>query len=122
MKARLENTDDDKPAKMTTAERESRLYAVKPEVKGLQTNGVHDPAHCSIDLAAQMVASDVLVHLPLEKCPTREQGRKGAKIDAKFKKTKDVHAALASDYDLHNALVRRGLAVDMGNLSKYTTH
>ena len=44
-------------------------------------------------------------------------------MDAKFKKqTTGTTTTLASDLDLQNALIRRGLAMDMGSLLKYKNH
>ena len=38
------------------------------------------------------------------------------------KQAKDITATIASDYDLQNALIRRGLGMDMGMLLKYHNH
>ena len=123
LKAKLEATDADKPTTMTVAEREARRDATIPKTSGLMTDGVHDPAHATIDLAAAMMKNDIVTYLPLERCPSREDERKGMKIDPKLKsKNKDVDASLATDLDLQNASIRRGLAADMGGLFKYSNH
>ena len=126
LKNKLEATDDDKPKKMTVAERNARREATIPKTSGLDTQGVHNPAHSTIDLASQILQNDIVTHLPFEKCPSREMERKGDKSHERSFKSKkgddSVSNPMSGDLDLQNTLIRRGLAVDMGGLFSYKNH
>ena len=73
LKQLCERTDDSKAHQLTVAEREARRKRVMPATAGLDVEGVHDPAHCTQDLANQMLEDNCLQHIPWEKCPTRAE-------------------------------------------------
>ena len=54
LKNKVERTDDNKPHKMTLAERNARRDNISPKLSGLDLDGVHDPARFTIDLAFAM--------------------------------------------------------------------
>ena len=49
-----------------------------------------DVADSTVDIVAAMVDNDAIVYLPWEKCPTRSQERRGAKVDERWLVDHDI--------------------------------
>lgn len=134
MRQRLERTDHDLPRKVPTAEREARKEAIRRKLApGLVIEGELDPANCVIDRYVQQVEDNTVEWIPWEEVPKRDQELAGAPGRRKWiadhmgvvreKSVKpEVMADVGSALRISNALLRRGVALEVAGLMSFTAH
>ena len=133
MRSRIEQTDDDKPKKLSLPERESRLDRVKPKLNGLDLAGAHDVSESLVDLCAHIRNRQRLKYVPWEVCTTQAEENKGTrgrpewKPDAsgnikEYAGENNATTKSQTDFQLFNLMVRRGIGADMGGLMTFETH
>ena len=95
--------------------------------------GNYEPAHSVVDSFVAMLEESVLRVLPLSKCISREQELAMAKQDKQVvvlenhqlqvkAKSLENEASLSNELRVHNAMVRRGLAMDQAGLMNFAVH
>ena len=133
MRNRVEKTDEDKPRKMSVQEREARRQRVVPKLQGLDTENVHDPSDSLCNLAYGMYEDNRIKYVLWEKCTSNSDERKGITTVKQWKpdsngivketvtdKTPEIH--VQTGLDLHDAFIRRGIALEIGWVMTFKGH
>eukprot|EP00971_Amphidinium_carterae_P142723 2827257-Amphidinium_carterae.1 len=134
MKKRVES--EDRPTKLAPAELAERLSRIKTKLTGLSLEGSLEPSHALINKFAQMFEENTLRHIPWEALTSRtheaqglskDVGAKTVSADALgFLKVSHCDSALTvplgSDLRIEQALIRRGVAMDMSGLLDFHKH
>ena len=127
---------DDKPRKLAPEERKQRLLSLRKRLTGILVEGEFEPAHSVVDRYAHMFEEGNLKIIPWEQHVSRSQELRGETKDISVKSWKaDANgllressssdppsSALSSDMAMQQALVRRGLAMDMADLMDFAQH
>jgi hypothetical protein len=118
LKRKVDRAEDssEAPRKVPNLERASRFDRVKAKFSGMQLQTWHEPSHVLSDLASHMRETGVINYIPIEACTKRDAeicGRKSAAADI---------ADLSSDLKRKEALMRRGIAMDMAGLLSFEVH
>ena len=135
MRARLERTDEDTPRKLQLPERVARLDQLRNRYPGLTIEGELEFSYALLDRVIDQYEKNEVRYINLSDCTRRSQELDGEKVDHRLKvdirkadgslkiteEHVTIHAPLATDLEIRNALVRRALAYDAGNLITFTT-
>ena len=132
IKQRIE-TPDEVGRKLPPQEMDERLRKIREKITGFDISGDYEPAHSVVNAFAQMLDEAVLKVLPLSKCISREQELLSVKQDKQVvhlegqqlqirNKTSELTTELGNELKVHQAFVRRGLALEMANLGTYNVH
>ena len=81
LEARASRTTDSSPREMPLAERLTRLKRQRAELKGLEMDVRTEPGHALVDRIQAMLDAAQIVHVPPEKCISREDEINGAKSE-----------------------------------------
>ena len=135
IKQRIEGAEEGTSRKLPAHERDERMRRQARRVTGLQIKGDYEPAHSVVDAFVGMLEESVLKVLPLSRCISRDQELAQAKADKQVvvlenhqlqvkptPKTLTGEASLSNELRVHNAMVRRGLAMDQAGLMTFTVH
>ena len=132
IKQRVE-TPDDATRKLPAQEKDMRLKTMREKISGFEISGEYEPGHCVIDAFAAMLEEGALRHFPLSKCVSRELELMSIKSDKQVvllegqqlqvkMKTDELTSELGNELRVHQAMIRRGLALEMSNMGTYNTH
>ena len=135
LKLSVERTDDAPIKRLTQPERAERLAKQQARLIGLRIEGKLEPSDRLIDRVVSMYEENRLSYIELSKCTHKEQEVlvAGSKEDRQLSidatgnvKIKDkelkLEADLSSDLLVRQAMQRRGLAFDQGNILSYLMH
>ena len=135
LKLSVERTDDAPNKRLTQPERAERLAKQQARLIGLRIEGKLEPSDRLIDRVVSMYEANRLSYIELSKCTHKEQEVlvAGSKEDRQLSidatgnvKIKDkelkLEADLSSDLLVRQAMQRRGLAFDQGNILSYLMH
>ena len=134
LRRRLDRGDDDAPRPLPTAEREARRQRLQLRLGGLEISGELDPSPSLIAAAHGIYEADAVEYIPWEACTTfaQEAARKTAKrrgwaADASGVVKETANAVpptvtISTTHHLSNALIRRGLALELGLVMTYEVH
>ena len=134
LRARVDRTDEDKPRKMSLPERAARRERIKPKLGGLDLQGVHECSHALEDAFSHMRHETKVLQYPAwESCTTRSEENRGQKSAPEWKP--DAHGVIketkgestattkaATEYQLHNLFIRRGIAAETGGVMLFESH
>ena len=127
----IEQTDDSVPRKIAFAERASRMQAIKTALLGVNISGEFEPSHLLLDKACSMYEKNIVVYLEPSTCVSRTLEVQGAKQSRELSLEKgslvltnqdQLTSATDSEIKLHNALVRRGIALQFAKLMSHAQH
>eukprot|EP00435_Cladocopium_sp_Y103_P036446 s2670_g9.t1 len=132
IKQRIE-TPDDVTRKLPAQEKDQRLKVMREKITGFEIKGDYEPAHCVIDAFASMLDEGALRHFPLSRCVSRELELLSIKTDKQVvllegqqlqvkAKSSELTSELGNELRVHQAMIRRGLALEMSNLGTYAAH
>ena len=132
IKQRVE-TPDDAIRKLPAQEKDMRLKTMRSKISGFEITGDYEPGHCVIDAFAGMLEEGALKHFPLSRCVSRELELLSVKTDKQVvllegqqlqvrAKTDELTSEIGNELRVHQAMVRRGLALEMSNLGTYAVH
>ena len=132
IKQRVE-APDETVRKLPAQEKDMRLKTMREKISGFEIVGDYEPAHCVIDAFAAMLEEGALRHFPLSRCVSRELELLSVKTDKQVvlleghqlhvkAKTDDLTSEMGNELRVHQAMIRRGLALEMSNLATYSTH
>ena len=132
IKQRVE-TPDDTARKLPAQEKDMRLRTMRSKISGFEITGDYEPGHCVIDAFAAMLDEGALRHFPLSRCVSRELELLSVKTDKQVvlleghqlqvkAKSDELTSELGNELRVHQAMIRRGLALEMSNLATYATH
>ena len=134
MRRRLDRGDEHAPRPLPTAEREARRQRLQKRLTGLEIKGDLDPAPSLVTAAYNMYEADAVDYIAWENCPkySQEASRKTAKrlgwapdASGVVKETAQSVAptvTISTTHHLSNALIRRGLALEMGGIMTFEVH
>ena len=111
LKSRIERGDDEKPRKVPTLERASRLEDRRRRIVGVDISGPLQPAFCLIDAVSQQRDEGILKYLSADCCPSRDDELQLGK--------KTILADVSTDLKTRQALQRRSLAYDQLGIMSY---
>ena len=133
IKQRVEVADDTAPRKLPPQEREERQRQQLVRLPGLHIHGETEPANSLVDMFCQMIEQSCLRYVGLSHCVSREHELSAQRTEKQVLvlEKKEIHARpkhlelaadTSSELRVHNALVRRGLALDQAGLMSFETH
>ena len=133
IKQRVSGGSDSTNRKLTQPELSSRRSETKAKIKGVVLEGELDVSDDLINAFANMVTTQTLKYIPVEKSTKRELGIEGVTTDPLIVKDmagllKEVPGPTSQDADtstdlrIELALQRLGLAADMGYLMSFEKH
>ena len=123
LEARASRTSDSSPREMPLAERLTRLKRQRAELKGLEMDVRAEPGHALVDRIQAMLDAAQIVHVPPEKCISREDEINGAKSETKMslasdgsikitKQAENLRCETSGELKLRQCYLRRALAFD----------
>eukprot|EP00971_Amphidinium_carterae_P169754 3363358-Amphidinium_carterae.1 len=127
---------EDRPTKLAPAELAERLTRIKAKLVGLNLEGSLEPSHVLVNKYAQMFEESTLRHVPWEMLTSCTHEAQGLNKDSSTKtvatysfgflklSSSDVPLSvpLGSDLRIEQALIRRGVAMDMTRLFDFRKH
>ena len=133
LKRKVEQSSDDLPRRIPTAERQERRLVVERRLVGISLTGELDVSNRLLDAVIQLAEDNVLRYIPWEECTARALELNGVKKDPAWTTdtaghikaiavAKPLVANADSELKLHFALKRRGLAFEMGDLMQFELH
>lgn len=133
IRQRVESGGEAALRKLPAHERDERLRRIRQKITGFEIAGDYEPAHSVVDTYAHMIEEGALRILPLSKCISRDQELQANKQDKQLvllegqqltikDKQLDLKADLSNELRVHNAFIRRGLAMEMANLASFSVH
>lgn len=119
--------------KLPNVEREARLNIVKAQLTGLLIKGALEPGHSLIDVCASIHQNNEIKYIAPERCVSRVHEIMNQKTPTKqldipadtlvIKEHKEVPDAIAhSALQIHEAFVRRGVALLCADLVSHTNY
>ena len=132
IKQRIE-APDEAAKKLPAQEKDMRLRTLREKISGFEITGDYEPGHCVIDAFAAMLEEGALRHFPLSRCVSRELELLSIKSDKQVvtleghqlqvkTKSDELTSELGNELRVHQAMIRRGLALEMSNLATYAVH
>lgn len=128
----VEQRDDGTPKRIGTAERESRMNAIKAELGGLTIAEENEPSHALLERACQVHESNNLKYIEPAVCTSRAQEVQGGSKSKELSfeggslviKDKDdkLVAPTSSELQFLHAMTRRGIAFKFAKLMTYQQH
>ena len=134
MKTLVEQTDETPNRKLAAAERAERFSSQQKRLKGIIMQGQMEPGDSLVDLAVNIYESDRLRYISWENCVSREHeiltsSKKDAALtfdsNGNLKLSKRDHISpceVSSELQIKYCLIRRGLALEQGNILAYELH
>ena len=119
---------------MPAPERAHRLNDIQQSLPGLEIAEDLEPSDALVDkFAAMQEVTGALRYIPLHELGRRDQEAKGIKRESWWKPDSngalrqhlvnvEIDADVSTDYKLHRALLRRGVAMHMARLLNYQIH
>eukprot|EP00971_Amphidinium_carterae_P001261 24915-Amphidinium_carterae.2 len=134
MKRRAEQ--DDKPSKLAPVELNERLDRIRQKLGGLHWGSSLEPSHALVNKFCQMHEEGVLKYIAWEQLTSRSHEAQGLQRDVgtrlivtdssghlRFRTVDNkLSIPLGSDLKIEQALLRRGIAMDMACLLSFETH
>ena len=128
----VDQKEDGAPKKIGSAERETRMAAIRTELAGVMIVDESEPSHSLLEKTCQIFETNTLKYLEPAACTSRAQevqsGTKtkelafeGGSLIVKDKEDKLV-APTASELQFLNAMTRRGIAYKFARLMTYEQH
>eukprot|EP00435_Cladocopium_sp_Y103_P038542 s3318_g10.t1 len=132
IKQRIESPEDG-TRKLPAQEKDQRLRVMREKITGFEIKGDYEPAHCVIDAFATMLEEGALRHFPLSRCVSREHELLSIKTERQVvmlegqqlhvkPKGAELSSELGNELRVHQAMIRRGLALEMSNVATYSVH
>ena len=132
IRQRIEQPDD-ALKKLPAEEKDHRLQVLKSKITGFEITHEYEPSHSTIDAFAAMLQDGSIKILPLSKCISRDQELHSEKADKHVlhlegnqiqvkNQQHDLASDLSNELKVHQAFIRRGLALEMANLASYLQH
>jgi hypothetical protein len=133
LKAEHDPMSDPSSRKLPASERAARIEAQKARLQGMELTGALEVGHVVYDMFAGMMEANALKYVPPSKCISRTQEVTAAKANKEIKidssgvlhlKEGDIEkeCKTADSLELHQALTRRGLAMDLVGLMTFSAH
>lgn len=124
--------NEDVPRKVPTAERATRMQALKNRLGGLSVTGEHDPAHSLLDRACTMFDSNSLKYMDPASCISRAKEIQGTVKDRELtlekgslvlKSNEDkLSSPTDSEIKVHYAFIRRSIALEFAKIMSFEQH
>ena len=127
----LEQTDDSMPRKIAFAERTSRMNAIRAGLSGVSVTGETEPSHGLLDKACALFDKNVIAWLERSICVSRTLEVQGGKQTRELslekgslvlKNQDNLSSPTDSEIKLHNALLRRGIALQFAKVMSHSEH
>ena len=126
-------SDQSAVKKIPVVERETKMKAIRTKLCGLLIEGALEPAHCLLDLTANMHQINEVRYIAPERCVSRSHEVLTSKTPSKqldisaeslvVKEKTDVpDMAATSALQVHEALQRRGIALVFADLVQYQNY
>jgi hypothetical protein len=133
LKSEHDPTADPSARKLPASERSARIEAQKLRLQGMELVGALEVGHSVYDMIAGMAETNALKYIPPSKCISRGQEVTAAKAGKEIKidssgalhlKEGDIEkeCKTADSLELHQALTRRGLAMDLVGILTFSVH
>ena len=130
LKSRVEGPSEDKLRKLPVAERNARVDEQHKRLNGLIHTPQTQPANHCVDLVVDMLESNSLRYVPMNRWTSRAQELSLAKKDPAIQvdaegtikmgsKTPEATCEIGGAYALRQAFLRRSLAFDLGHLASF---
>ena len=133
MRTRVETTDEPRVRRVQLPERVQRMAELKARYPGLSIVGETEFSYSLFDKALDQYDKNELRFIPLDECTRRDQETEGLRRDIVLsievqrddslrmgREQIEPRAQVATDLQIRNALVRRGLAYDCAGLITFT--
>ena len=137
LKQRVGGSVADGPRRVTTAERRERFLKVERRLApGIVIRGELEPSERLIDRCIHIWDANTVRYLPLECCTKRAMEIRGVDKDPMWASVpdpttglmrlkqvvEDTSSPISSQFELIHALMRRALALEMGDLLSFENH
>jgi hypothetical protein len=133
LKSEHDPTSDPSTRKLPASERAARVEAQQKRLQGMELSGAMEVGHVVYDMLAGMMEANALKYVPPSKCISRSQEVTAAKANKEIKidssgvlhlKEGDLEkeCKTADSLELHQALTRRGLAMDLVGMMTFSVH
>ena len=130
LESRASRSGDSSPRELPLAERMARLKRQRAELKGLELDVKTEPGHALVDRIQAMLDASQIVHVPPEKCISREDEINGTKSESKLalsadgsikitKQAADLRCETSGELRLRHCYLRRALAFDQIGLASF---
>ena len=73
----MDQKDDGAPKRIGTAERETRMQAIRKELAGVMITDENEPSHALLEKACQVFETNTLCYLEPSSCTSRSQEVQG---------------------------------------------
>ena len=131
LEARASRASDTTPRELPLAERMARLKRQRNSLTELELDVRTEPAHCLVDRVQSMLDNSQVVHLPPEKCVSRQDEINGDKAEQKItfasdgslritKQAQQLRCETTGELKLRQCYLRRALAFDQVGLAGFT--
>ena len=128
----VDQREDSAPRKIGSAERETRMAAIRVELGGIDVSEENEPSHALLDKACQIHDNNSVKYLEPASCTSRSmEVQGGAKTkELAFEsgalvvrdKEDKTQAPTDTEMKLHFAMVRRGIAFKFARLMTFEQH
>ena len=130
LKSRVEGPSEDKVRKLPVAERNARIEEQHKRLTGLIHTPQTQPANHCVDLVVDMLESNSLRYVPMNRWTSRAQELSLAKKDPLIQvdaegaikvgaRAPEVTCDIGGAYALRQAFLRRSLAFDLGHMASF---
>ena len=130
LKSRVEGTADERVRKLPVAARNARVEEQRKRLTGLIHTPQTQPANHCVDLVVDMLESNSLKYVPMNRWTSRAQELSLAKKDPAIQvdaegaikvgsKAPEATCDVGGAYALRQAFLRRSLAFDLGHLASF---
>ncbi|CAL1140183.1 unnamed protein product [Cladocopium goreaui] len=128
----VDQKEEGAPKRIGTAERETRMAAIRVDLAGIMISDENEPSHALLEKACQIFETNTLRYLEPAVCTSRSQevqGRtktkelafEGGSLIVKDKDDKLV-APTSSELQFLNAMTRRGVSMKFARLMTFEQH
>ena len=131
LRQNIEQTDDSMPRKIAFAERNARMNTIKAALTGVSIKGELEPAHIVLDKACAIHEKNVVTYLEPATCVSRTHEVQGTKQTRELSLEKgslvlkhqdSLSSPTDSEIKFHNAMVRRGIALQFARVMSHAQH
>ena len=130
LEARASRTADSSPRELALAERLERLKRQRRDLTGIELDVRTEPGHGLVDRVQAMLDSSQVLHIPPEKCISRQDEINGDKTESKLtfapdgsikvtKQASNLKCETSGELKLRQCYLRRALAFDQIGLSSF---
>lgn len=133
LRSTVQSPEDSSARRLAPAERTARIEAQRLRLQGLELSGPLEPSYWLYDQFSSMLELGEIKYIAPNKCMTRQQEISGEKPEKQIKldenksslvvreNPKDNEADVTTDLSLHQAMMRRALAMDLVGIATYGT-